>query len=238
MAGDARAEVRMSESAMAQAVREHAVSMAALLVDFNLHPERGLHVSWMPGSWPPGLRSLAGCGQAGHAVAATWLGNAHRLDGPFDASFVSTRKRLALLDGRALRLVGWYCGVALHAPLMLHAQISRPLRRQIRRFGPDADHYATRRLPSLTAARVRIDDPGRGQGVGVGRRVWWRGMRLLLALIALEGPDTLRRVQLKLPRRWASTALPSLTSVQARQIEELIVLSIVPERIPSWDWLF
>src|SRR5947199_333107 len=50
--------------------------------------------------------------------------------------------------------------------------------------------------------------------------------------------DALRRVQRKLPRRLGALPIPPLQPRQRRQLEELMLLGIVPDRLPQWDWLF
>jgi type III secretion protein K len=48
----------------------------------------------------------------------------------------------------------------------------------------------------------------------------------------------LRRLQHKLPRRISGFRVPQLAPPQARQLHELMLSCIVPERLPQWDWLF
>jgi len=72
----------------------------------------------------------------------------------------------------------------------------------------------------------------------VGRVVVNRGYRLLLAALQGEGEPLLRRVQHKLPRHGAAVQPPLLAPRQREQLRELMLLCIVPERLPQWDWLF
>jgi type III secretion protein K len=45
-------------------------------------------------------------------------------------------------------------------------------------------------------------------------------------------------VRRRFPRRLAVLSVPTLEPGQARQLDELMLMCIVPERLPQWDWLF
>jgi type III secretion protein K len=73
---------------------------------------------------------------------------------------------------------------------------------------------------------------------GAGAVVVERGCRLLLAALAGEGEPIVRSAQRKLPRRVSQRALPVLQAAQRAELSELMLLCLVPERLPEWDWLF
>lgn len=216
---------------------EPAIRMANLLTRYNLHPEADLHPSWLPAAWPAAHRQVARFGEAGLAVLSDWL--RRRLPGAahYDAEFESARKRLALLDGRALRLLAVYCGFGTHRALLRHRHLGPVLRRQLQRYEPGALAFAMDRMPDLPAFEmnnaVLVAHPA-----GAGRVLVWRGARLLLALLAQDGPAVTERTRQKLPRHVSAGDLPMLTQGQLQQLEELVQLSIVPERLSSWHWLF
>jgi type III secretion protein K len=217
--------------------REQALRMARLLVRFNVHPESDVHPSWLPADWPVRHRQAQQLGPAGREVLGALLRRKQSLNDDFDSDFTSPRERLALLDGPALRQLAWYCGLGLHRGLWRERPVGPQLRRQARRFGADGAAYAAQRMPDLPALRAN------GQALlrrpaATGRLVWRRGARVLLALLAQDGPQVLARVRLKLPRRLAAGEPPWLEDAQLRQLEELACLSIVPERLPTWGWLF
>jgi type III secretion protein K len=56
--------------------------------------------------------------------------------------------------------------------------------------------------------------------------------------VATQGEAVLRRLQKKLPRRASELRLPVLKPQQLAQLDELMFMGIVPERLPQWDWLF
>lgn len=220
--------------------REHALRMAHALIRYNQRPDLTVHPSWLPADWPLVHRQPQRLGQRGGEVLAALL--QRELPAPssgFDVEFATPRKRLALLDGPALRRLAWYCGAALHKETLSERALRREMRRQSRRFGGGAEAYVDQRLPALSALHAD-SEPLRARPPAAGRIVWTRGLRVLLSLLTQDRGDasTLARVRLKLPRRLAGLRLPPLQARQRRQLEEIVTLSIVPERLPQWDWLF
>jgi type III secretion protein K len=167
-------------------------------------------------------------------MLAAWVGS--NLPG-LDYRFDSARKRLLLMDGRSLRRLSFYCGLVLHARWMSDRDaLGAELRRQARRIDDDAVDFVLHRLPQPSAFRI---DPAplRDRPIRTGRVVADRGYRLLQALLASEGAAVLNRGQRKLPRRAAALRPLSLQPHQLTQLDELMMMCIVPERLPQWDWL-
>lgn len=48
----------------------------------------------------------------------------------------------------------------------------------------------------------------------------------------------LTAVRRKFPRRLAALPVPALSRPQAAQLRELLLLNLIPERFPTWHWLF
>lgn len=212
------------------------MELVRLVTRFNLHPEHDLHPSWLPPEWPVRHRQLQQFGTAGKAVLADLLRDRAGMV-PSEFSFDSRMRRLALLDGASLRRLAAYCGLCAHKPLFKVRGVSSQLRRMARRLDDDAVDFVIDRVPQLT--ELRMDAGGlKERPLSTGRVVFNRGYRLLMAAVAPEGDATLRRVQRKLPRRVASLSVPALKPRQAAQLSELMLLCIVPERLPQWDWLF
>jgi type III secretion protein K len=211
------------------------LQMLQLAAALRLHPERDLHPSWLPAAWPARHRQLQRLGPAGRAVLADWL-RAQTPDVGLD--FVAPRRRLLLLDGSALRRIAFYAGLALHAPLLRpRGGLGAQLRRQARRIDRDAQSVVLERLPPLRAFKVdlaRLEQRPRGAG----RVVLDRGYRLLQGAMAAEGDAWLQRLQRKLPRRAAALRVPALDARQRLELDELMLMGVVPERLPQWDWLF
>jgi type III secretion protein K len=157
---------------------------------------------------------------------------------PSDYNFDSRLKRLALLDAASLRRLAAYLGFCAHLPLFkLRGGAGFQIRRQACRYDDDAVDFVLDRVPQLT--ELRMDSAAIQQRpIATGRVVVDRGYRLLLGAAAPEGDTVLRRLQHKLPRRIASLRVPQLDARQARQLHELMLSCIVPERLPKWDWLF
>jgi type III secretion protein K len=155
----------------------------------------------------------------------------------FDTDFAPPRKRLALIDGRDLRMLALYCGFATHRELLRERRVGPTLRRQLQRFGPEAANFVTHRIPELPAFQMN-NESLLTRPLGAGRAIWRRGARLLLALVAQDGPAVCERARLKLPRSLAEGKLPALSPEQLKQLDELVQLSVLPERLSSWHWLF
>jgi len=215
------------------------MDLVRLVVRFNLHPEAGLHPSWLPANWPARHRSPARLGEAGRAVLAAQLRRAQApAGGMADYNFDSRLKRLALLDADALRRLAAYLGFCVHQPLFrLRGGAGAQIRRQARRFDADAVDFVLDRVPQLTA--LRMDGSVLQQRpMAAGRVVVSRGYRLLLGAAASEGEAVLQRLRHKLPRRVSALGAAALQPRQAQQLHELMLSCIVPERLPQWDWLF
>jgi type III secretion protein K len=215
------------------------MDLVRLVMRFNLHPEIDLHPSWLPSNWPARHRSPARLGQAGRAVLADLLRRGQApVAAAADYNFDSRLKRLALLDAAALRRLAAYLGFCAHLPLFrLRGGAGFQIRRQACRFDADAVDFVLDRVPQLT--ELRMDSAVLQQRpIATGRVVIDRGYRLLLGAAAPEGEAVLRRLQHKLPRRLSVLSVPQLAPRQARQLHELMLSCIVPERLPQWDWLF
>lgn len=204
------------------------------LVRLQLRPHEDMHPSWLPPTWPGRFRHWQSLGPAGRSVLATWLrGSLPALDYGFD----SPRKRLLLMDGRSLRRLAIYCGLALHARWLAERDaLGAQLRRQARRIDGDAVDFVRHRLPQPSAFRIDRA-PLQERPTRAGRVVVDRGYRLLQAAMATEGAAVLAHLQRKLPRRAAALRPLSLQPHQLAQLDELMLMCIVPERLPQWDWL-
>jgi type III secretion protein K len=216
--------------------RPDAMDLVRLVTRFNLHPEHDLHPSWLPPEWPARHRQPQRLGDAGRALLAEMLRSRAGL-GQAEYNFDSRMRRLALLDAASLRRLAAYCGLCVHKPLFKVRGPASQLRRTARRIDDDAVEFVLDRVPQLT--ELRMDTRGlQERPLSTGRVVMNRGYRLLMAAVAPEGEVVLRRVQRKLPRRVAQLSVPVLTPRQSAQLAEVMLLCIVPERLPRWDWLF
>ena len=231
-----------ADTPLSRAGARQGARLRSLVARHNLHPERDLHASWWPGHWPAGHRGAGRFGPQGQAVLSRLVRHGvfgpELGDGAFDDDFDAPVKRLALLDGRSLRLLAATCGLAAHRNLFRQWGWAGPARRQARRWAPDAADFVEERVPALPLLPMNMHSAEQ-RPQGLGQLMLRRGHRLLMALLAAEaGPRTLARVRMKFPRRFAGETLPALSEPQRRQLEELVLSCIVPERMPEWDWLF
>jgi len=211
-----------------------AMDLVRLVARHNLHPEQDLHPSWLPREWPARHRQVPRFGPASRAVLADLL----RRDAGEPLYDVDSRmRRLVLLDGPSLRRLAAYSGLCAHKPLFKLRGVGSQLRRTARRIDPDAAEFVLERMPQLS--EIRMNPRGlQERPVSTGRVVIDRGYRLLLAAMASEGDAAGERLRRKLPRRVASLSVPQLDPRQLAQLREVMLLCIVPERLPQWDWLF
>lgn len=211
--------------------------MVQQVLAFNLHPERTLHASWLPADWPARYRRLGRYGEGAQAVLGDCLRRWPGGSVPQEFDFDTPLRRIALMDGPALRRLAAYAGFATHRTAFALRGVAPVLRRQAQRYDRDAAQFVQQRLPAPSAFAMNTSSL-EARPVAAGHVVVERGYRLLLALLAPEGEALLQRVRHKLPRRVSALAPPELKPAQHEQLAELVLLCIVPERLPTWDWLF
>jgi len=214
------------------------LDMVHLAMRLNLHPEADLHPSWLPPSWPSRHRRLRRFGPAGQEVLSQLLRRRDGLGLEPDYAFDSRLKRLLLLDSVSLRRAAALAGFSAHATLLKpRGPVANQLRRQARRYGEDMEAFLAERVPRLSEIRM---NPAvlQQRPISLGRVVVNRGYRLLMGTLAGEGEAVLERARRKLPYRASLLRVPALQPAQRAQVEELLLLCIVPERLPQWDWLF
>ncbi len=199
----------------------------------QLHPELDMHPSWLPAGWPAKYRAMSRLNESGQAMVCEWVRRELGGDMP---TFDTPLRRMALLDASSLRRLAGYIGMAAHKPLLQMRGTGRQLRRQAERIEPGAADFIVRRVPALSELAMNTTAL-QERPIGLGRVVMNRGYRLLLATLNHDGDALMRRVRLKLPRH-ACAAPPVLAPRQHQQLEELMLMCIVPERLPQWDWLF
>ena len=98
-----------------------ALRLVREVVRFQLQPQRDLHPSWLPADWPARHRRPQRWGEGAQAALAHWLSQGELADARPDAErydFDAPLRRLALLDGPALRRLAAWCGFAVHRPLL------------------------------------------------------------------------------------------------------------------------
>lgn len=217
------------------------LGLMRLVLRFNLHPEAGLHPSWLPPDWPAHARArLARLRPEAQAVLREVLARLGVVDAQAaDYAFDSPLKRLLLLDAGSLRRLAFYTSLCAHAPLMRPRRnaLAAALRRQARRLDEDAAAFVLERAPQLTEVQMSVH-PLKERPAGCGRLLVDRGYRLLAAVLADEGEAAARRLARMLPRRAAALPVPALGVRQKQQLRELMLACIVPERLAQWDWLF
>lgn len=210
------------------------IPLMRLVAKQVLRPHEDMHPSWLPAEWPLAHRRWQGLGPGGRMALAQW----HRARfGVFEGPFDTPCRRLLLWDSASLRRLAIYLGLVLHGPLMQQrGALAGVLRRQFHRIDPQAWDLVTRRLPALTRLQADVRRLGSRPGAA-GRAVVDRGYRLLQAAVEVEGVVALAQLRCKLPRRVSNLRPLILADSQKSQLDEVMFMGIVPERLPQWDWL-
>ncbi|KVN62478.1 SctK family type III secretion system sorting platform protein [Burkholderia stagnalis] len=209
-----------------------------LVCDFNLRPDRYLHVTRVPADWPARYRSPDAFGAAGRKLVARHLLDAHGVAQRHDFDAANPCARLALLPGAALEQLASYAGLMLHRAWLRDALPVRRIRAEIAaKFGGDALDLALERAPAFDALAETLE-PWRGEPAALPAAIRARGGRLLADFIGASGDAVARRVRLKFNRAIDDEAPYWLNRAQRDQFGELLFLFLIPERLASWDWLF
>jgi type III secretion protein K len=238
-------------------------ALARAIADFAQHPLAHMHSSWLPGDWPIAYRKPGRYGHAARQVLAGPLAPPGDMEAMVDAltgmpgqghAVAEPLARLVLMEPRALRLLAIWCGMAVHKEGFASERrgIARQLsnlgeafagptplamRRVARRFDPQAVAFILKRVPDLPDIPMNLA-PIRLRPIGAGRVMIERGYRLMCGLVAARSIVLLEAFRRKFPRRLARLPAAQLTPPQIRQLQELILLNLIPERFPSWHWLF
>lgn len=214
--------------------------VAALVATFNLRPDRYIDASWLPADWPLPLRDPMRYGEAGRAVLAQALLQAHRLQGEWDYDFQPAEKRIALLPADALERMAACCGLCLHRQWLREGEVSRKTQQAIDlAFGAPLVTFALERMPAFEAVAETLQPQRQYPRLAV-ETLRARGRRLLTDFLVPFGPAVTGRLALKFPRNVAHADRPPylLGRTQRAELGELLRLSLIPEQVPEWDWLF
>jgi len=208
-------------------------TLALAVCSFNARPQ--VHRSWffetLPAIGPSPGPEVWRCHAA---VTPALLFEA----GPcFDYDFRGRTKRLALLPADVLRRLTSMLGLWVHAKALLQPRL-QPLREMLaKRVGAEDAAFVFSRLMQVRPPRVGVElDEARATRALVS--VWRAGYAVLGGLLAGAGPAVLGRLRLKLPRRVAAAPAPPLLGSSAQRVKEVLLMCVLPERMPQWDWLF
>ncbi|VWB70477.1 type III secretion system protein [Burkholderia pseudomultivorans] len=210
----------------------------ALVCDFNLRPDRYLHVTRVPSDWPARYRSPDAFGAAGRKLIAQHLLAAHGVADRHDFDVATPCARLALLPGAALEQLASYAGLLLHRGWLRDALAVRRIRAEVAaKLGADALALALERAPEFGVLAETLE-PWRADPAVLPAVIRARCGRLLADFIGATGEAVARRVRLKFNRAIDDEARYWLNHAQRDQFGELLFLFLIPERLASWDWLF
>lgn len=237
-------------------------ALAGAIADLLQRPLAHLHPSWPPADWPVHVRRAQRFGDAAAGVLAGPLSLAGDAAGQERVSTLLTGPdrlpRIVLMERSALRLLAIWLGLAVHKPgfaidrRMVPSQLAetieplanrlagatpRAMRRAARRIDAQAVAFLLKRVPDLAEVPMNLA-PMRARPACAASLMAARGYRLLGGLLGAYGTPLLRVWMQKSPRRLAALPLASLSRPQAAQLRELVLLNLIPERFPTWHWLF
>jgi type III secretion protein K len=221
------------------------VALLRLACEFNLRPERSIHPSRWPAAWPARYRDMALFGERGRRVVAAYLlaqaglAERHEIYGEFhcEFSFDSRAARLALLPPAALMRLGDALGLVLHRAWLTESGSRRVDKVIAAGFGGETLDFVLQRTPPFDAFGETLE-PLKTQPKLLVDNIRQRGARLLTDFVAPAGAPVQRRMRLKLPLQLDAAPAYLMNPAQRRQVSELLFLCLIPERLPSWDWLF
>lgn len=205
-----------------------------LVCDFNLRPDSYMEPSWLPTHWPDRYRQQIDFKPRARAMLARRMLTSLGLDTAYDFDFTTHDKRIALIAPDALRRIAEYCGLCAHKVLLREQRMRHIREASARQFGKDVVQFVMERAPDM-AARYKALVPEPDAAVD---KIRTRGYRMLLGVFAGAGGAVYGRARLKLPREVAEQGPQTLDAVKRQHVTELIILSVIPERISEWDWLF
>jgi type III secretion protein K len=217
--------------------------LVRLRVGLRFHTDLvdGLHASWLPPEWPQPLRLLSRYGAGAREPLQRCLRQRWQVAPPpfvaADGAPVDPLAALGWIDAASLRRLAVLIGWSTHRALWRERSLVGRLNRCAARHGAGTGRYVTERLPVLPQLAMDLA-PLLARPHSIGRTVTARGYRLLRSLLAEPGDAMLCRSQLKLPRRVAAARVPALDAPQRRELHELVRLCLIPDRLPTWDWLF
>lgn len=217
------------------------IALIRLACEFNLRPERTIHPSRWPAAWPARYRDMALFGERGrHVVAAYLLAQAGLADGreiDCEFRFDSRAARLALLPPAALMRLGDALGLVLYRTWLTESGSRRVDKVIAAGFGGEALDFVLQRTPPFDAFG-ETPELLKTQPKLLVDNIRQRGARLLTDFVAPAGAPIQRRMRLKLPIQLDAAPPYLMNAAQRRQVAELLFLCLIPERLPSWDWLF
>jgi type III secretion protein K len=209
-----------------------------LVCEFNLHPDRYVHLTRLPGEWPVRFRSLEAFGPSGRKLLARYLLEVNGVANQHDFVVATSCARLALLPGTVLEQLAVYAGLLLHREWLRDALTVRRIRVEVAaKLGGDLLELALKRSPAFGALTETLE-PWRADPAALPGVIRARGGRILADFIEVAGHAVARRARLKFNRAIDDEAPYWLNRAQRDQLGELLFLFFIPERFASWDWLF
>lgn len=215
-------------------LRKASVALERLVCEFNLRPDRYMAPSWLPEHWPDRHRQQIAFRPHACKMLAQYTLKSLGLDQQYDFDFSSQEKRIALIAPDALERIADYCGLCAHKVLLREQRFRHLREASARHFGKEVMQFVMDRAPDM-AARFKSLPPEPDIAVG---KIRARGHRLLLGVLETNGPAVYGRARLKLPRGMVQHGAQGLDMTKRQHLAELIILSVIPERISEWDWLF
>lgn len=214
--------------------RKASVELERLVCEFNLRPDSYMAPSWLPEHWPDRHRQQIAFRPHARRMLAQYMLATLKLDDQHDFDFSSQEKRIALIAPDALGRIADYCGLCAHKVLLREQRFRHVREASARHFGKDVLQFVMDRAPDM-AARFKSLAPEPDIATG---KIRARGHRLLLGVLESYGPAVYGRARLKLPRDLAQQGPQGLDTTMRQHLAELIILSVIPERVSEWDWLF
>lgn len=218
---------------------------AVRLVEFNLHPARFAHRSWLEplSSGRTVSETLFDSGgRPAHRCEpglSCWLLEELGLQGEMDWEMRELPKRIWLLDGPALERLTLEVALCMHREWLVRMIDARHLRALYEKVDREAVRFVIQEVPEgafhYKSALVSFE---RDAPIDVAAELKDHGARTLLALLLPTWRAVRARAELYFDRTKALGDVPPLEPAHSRRALDLICERLIPRRFPQWAWCF
>ena len=210
------------------------------LVDFNLHPARSAHRSWLPGVLSSVAFDARGRldARVDTPVSQWLLGEADASDG-MDWQMEQPEKRIWLLDPPSLEKLAFELAAVAHRDSI--ARIIDRERVQVvqRALGSSLWSFVLEDVPErLRGFASRGVDFDRAPAATLETALRAEGVRSLFGLLAPEWRAVRARATLRFEASLTRDVPPLLDGVRRDSLVKLIRDHLIARRLPQWAWLF
>jgi YOP proteins translocation protein K (YscK) len=218
---------------------------AVRMVEFNLHPARFAHRSWLAALSGERSDDEAIFGADGRTADRSepglsgWLLEELGLQGEMDWEMSELPKRIWLLDGPALERLSLELALCMHREWLVRMIDARHLRALYEKVDQEAVRFAIQEIPEgafhYESAVVSFE---RAAPIDLAAQLKDHGARTLLALLRPTWRAVRARAELYFDRAKTLGNAPPLEPAHSGRALDLLCDRLIPGRFPQWAWCF